>query len=342
MALDFNQPGFRQLNRLLSEIPDLRTSVLGDIGTENRDAYDVALKIFQTFPHPEQYASNQTVEQIRGMLTPLLQKYPEIDANRLVRQVFDRTVQSKIAREQQSSGFLGEVLGDLGRILSGVFTLGLSEIQFNNQRLGQTLRLDPFYSGNISGGNIVTGATSENERQQFEIAFKAGTALASVSALTAGSDYSLSGGLSKLVEVPTGYEHVAIPASAQAASGLAPSKLAQSGFGILGSEIYKTAGNFFGTIGQAVTQILSGDFVGGFSRLIGGGGSTPTPRPPGGSGGGSPQAGFQSASGGGGYGGGGSAYGRTLAEYPAQSTLYGFVALFVLASLALFMALRKE
>lgn len=94
-------------------------------------------------------------------------------------------------------GVLDDIFGGFGRVLTGVFTLGISEIPVSGRRLGEVTRLEPFVSTVTSGGIKATGTIGESEGFWFETGGKVGAGIAGVSAATAGTPFSLSGQLNR-------------------------------------------------------------------------------------------------------------------------------------------------
>lgn len=87
-------------------------------------------------------------------------------------------------------------LGWIGRPLTALYTLGLSEIPVGSKRLGEVTRIEPLVSSNITGGIKTTGAMNKTEELVIGSIFKAGTAIAGIGAATAGTSLSLSGAVS--------------------------------------------------------------------------------------------------------------------------------------------------
>lgn len=75
-----------------------------------------------------------------------------------------------------------------GRVMTGVFTLGLSEIPIGGRRLGEHLRIEPFVSTVLTGGHGTSGTMSETEHGIFS---SVGKTVSSI-ALTAGASNVLS------------------------------------------------------------------------------------------------------------------------------------------------------
>lgn len=111
-------------------------------------------------------------------LTPIARKY-DLSTMTLQRagQLFEQKKQEAIRLSQSSGGgFFGDIGSffgnNLGRVLTGLFTLGISEIEIGGQRIGQHLRLEPFLSTTASGGFKTTGAVSKEEERAFSIGGK--------------------------------------------------------------------------------------------------------------------------------------------------------------------------
>lgn len=206
------------------------------------------------------------------------------------------------------SGDFNSVVGNIGRGFAALFTLGLSEIPIGGDRLGKLTRIEPFISSNLSGGVFTTGSANKLEKDIFGYVFKAGTAVAGVSALTAGTSFSLSGAISP----GTGATSIGVgPGSAASfASPAAPSEGLLSGFGgtllsggkyIGGALLTGFVGKFISGGQKALTNLLQGNVKEAGRNLIDAvvtGQDQPGSKP-------GPASGGYGGGGGGGYGGGG-------------------------------------
>lgn len=306
-------------NRLLTSIPGVQ-SLLPATNTANLTEEQIQVLNAKTLANKAVYGGNAELLRSNVQQYQVSSKTIDLFQSTYLPLEIQRR-ESHLRSLQNENSFFGIDFSGFGRILSGIFTLGLSEIPLGQYRLGEVARTDPFFSGLSSGGLVVTGTTSENEKQQFSLAFKAGTALASVSALSAGTDYSLSGGLSNL----TG--HTA-PATFAPVGGITPTSggfFEKTGFGVLFAQTFTTIGLFAGRIGQGLLQIATGNLLGGLQTIF-----TPPPSivPP-------------SGVGSGGYGGGGSGSGVGTGSPTTHEQTIGFVVLSGLVLLMIWLLRRK-
>lgn len=124
-----------------------------------------------------------------------------------------KAYQDYITRSNANRGgnILDTILGDFGRGLTALFTVGLSEIPVGNKRVGEVSRIEPFVSTTATGGFYPSGV-AKSERPYWQYGGMAITS-ASVGAAagpilgagTAGLGPTLASLVNRVVSMVTGF-----------------------------------------------------------------------------------------------------------------------------------------